>query len=82
MDHKNHTAQLLMVHMFMTDYLMGPFCVPNTEKFKFPARRAAIISWVRNVVKRLTPEFKEYGVWIEGFCNTVENGDGRYLLTP
>jgi hypothetical protein len=82
LDHKNHLAQLLMVHMLMTDYLMGPFCVPNTETSKFPARRTAIVSWARNAIRRLPPEFKEYGTFLDGFCTTVENGDGRYLLTP
>ncbi|OWT42615.1 zinc finger protein 1 [Pochonia chlamydosporia 170] len=79
---ENYPAQLLIVHMFLLDYVLGPFCTSSKEEFKFPARKQVIISWARNLLKRLPPEFKIYGNWIEKYCYTLESSNGRSLLTP
>ncbi|OAA80664.1 C6 transcription factor [Akanthomyces lecanii RCEF 1005] len=81
-DPENHPARLLISHMFMADYLLGQFCLSNLEQFKFTARREVIISWVRNAVRQLPDAIKPYGEWLNGYCDVVEQSDGRYLLTP
>ncbi|KAK2616850.1 hypothetical protein QQS21_000228 [Conoideocrella luteorostrata] len=79
---ENYLAQLLIVHMFLVDYVLGPFCVSSSEQLKFSGRKQVIISWARNLLKRLPPKYKPYGEWIKQYCDTLENSDGRYLLSP
>ncbi|KAM3467017.1 hypothetical protein MY5147_002556 [Beauveria neobassiana] len=78
----NHPARLLIAHMLLADYFLGQFCVKDSEQFKFTARKEVIISWVRNAVCDLPKEIRPYGEWLRGYCNVVEQSDGRYLLTP
>lgn len=81
-DPDNFPCQLLIIHMFLLDYVLGPFCVPSTEQFRFPARKQVIISWARNLVQRLPEEYVHYTPWISEYCNTLEHGEGNHLLTP
>ncbi|KAM3456278.1 hypothetical protein MY3296_001875 [Beauveria thailandica] len=78
----NHPARLLIAHMLLVDYFLGQFCVKDSEHFKFTARKQVIISWVRNAVCELPKEIRHYGEWLKGYCDVVEQSDGRYLLTP
>ncbi|KAM3514731.1 hypothetical protein MY11210_001572 [Beauveria gryllotalpidicola] len=78
----NHPARLLIAHMLLVDYFLGQFCVKDSEQFKFTARKEVIISWVRNAVCELPKEIRPYGDWLKGYCDVVEQSDGRYLLTP
>lgn len=79
---ENYTCQLLIIHMCLLDYVLGQYCIAESEEFKFPARRWVIISWARDLVKRLPRDYKKYGVWVSAYCDVLEKGDGRYLLTP
>ncbi|KAJ2976653.1 hypothetical protein NQ176_g4822 [Zarea fungicola] len=79
---ENHTARLLITHMLLADYLLGQFCLKDSEHFKFTARREVIISWVRNAISSLPRDIKPYGAWLKSYCDVVEKSDGRYLLTP
>lgn len=81
-DPENYPALLLICHMLLADYLLGQFCLKDSEQFKFTARREVIISWVRNAIVRLSDDIKPYGAWLKDYCAVVEKGDGRYLLTP
>ncbi len=81
-DPENHAARLLISHMLLADYLLGQFCLSSSEPFKFTARRDVILSWVRNAIGQLPKEIRPYGDWLIGYCDVVEQSDGRYLLTP
>lgn len=78
----NFTAQLLLVHMFLLDYVLGPLCVSISVPNKFPARKLTIIGWARDLLHRLPEDMKPLGEWIESFCDVLAQGDGRYLLSP
>ena len=78
----NFVAQLLIMHMLLLDYVLGPFCVPDTKQFRFPARKRVIISWARQLLDRLPDFMKQYGEWMKDYCNTLEHSTGNYLLSP
>lgn len=80
-DPENYVAQLLIIHMFLLDYVLGPFCVSSSER-KVSARKTVIISWARDLLRRLPPEYQTYGTWVKQYSDALEVIDGRYLLSP
>lgn len=78
----NHPARLLIAHMLLVDYLLGQFCLKDSEQLTFTARKDVIVSWVRDAIGALPKDVRPYGDWLVGYCDVVEKSDGRYLLTP
>lgn len=78
----NYAAQLLIIHLFLLDYVLGPLCLPETMPNNSPARKLVVIGWARDVAHRLPGDVKVYAEWLTTYCNKLEHGDWRYLLTP
>lgn len=68
--------------MFLLDYVLGPLCVSKDEPNNFPARRTVIVGWAKDLLRKLPYDLRPYGAWIKRFCDEIDQGDGRYLLTP
>ncbi|KAK5994823.1 hypothetical protein PT974_03207 [Cladobotryum mycophilum] len=81
-DPENYVAYLLIIHGFLIDYLLGRFCIAPSDEPKYPGRKAVVISWARNLVKTLPPEYRKYMKWALEFCEELEHQDARYLLSP
>lgn len=81
-DINNFPSQLLIIHGFLLDYVLGPLCLPVTLPNNSPGRKGVVIGWARDVLARLPPDLKEYGAWVKEYSDALEHGDWRYLLSP
>lgn len=81
-DPSNHVGQLLIIHMFLLDYILGRFCLPLEDAPKCPGRKEIILIWTANVIKKLPPEYQPYTIWMKEFCVQLARQDARYLLSP
>lgn len=78
----NYVAQLLLVHMFLVDYIIGHFGFAPDEAPKCGGRKNVIISWTRSVVDVLPEELRGLADWVVEYCAVLERQDSRHLLTP
>lgn len=79
----NYAGHLLVIHTFLLEYLLGPFCIGPGEEPKGQGRKFVIISWVRNLAQRLPPAYEEYIQWPLEYCETLSSEkNSRYLLSP
>lgn len=78
----NYVAQLLLVHMFIVDYIIARFSFNIEEAPKCGGRKNVIISWVRNVAHVLPADLRPYADWVLGYCEVLETLDSRHLMTP
>ncbi|RSM10013.1 hypothetical protein CDV31_007419 [Fusarium ambrosium] len=81
-DPSNHVGQLLIIHMFLLDYIIGRSVLALSDEPKCPGRKNMVISWTEEVVDRLPEEYKEHGIWLKEFCRVLARQDARYLLSP
>ena len=56
----NFVAQLLLVHMFLVDYIIARFGFTLDQAPKGGGRKNVIISWIRNVAHVLPEDLKPY----------------------
>lgn len=78
----NYVAQLLMVHMFLVDYIIGRFGFAPDQAPKCEGRKNVVISWIRNVAQALPVDLKPYTEWVLRYCEVLERQDSRHLMTP
>lgn len=78
----NYPSQLLIIHGFLLDYILGPLCLPTTYPNNSPNRKLVIIGWAHDVYRRLPSHLKQYGSWVKEYSDELEHGDWRYLLSP
>ncbi|KAL7907366.1 hypothetical protein GGI35DRAFT_87531 [Trichoderma velutinum] len=81
-DYENHAGHLLIIHMFLLDYVLGNACLSKSDEPEYPGRKFVIINWTRDLARRLPPSYKEYTEWPLEYCNTLAERDARYLLSP
>ncbi|KAH7163364.1 hypothetical protein B0J13DRAFT_464819 [Dactylonectria estremocensis] len=81
-DPDNHVGQLLIIHMFLLDYVLGRSFIAPSDEPKCPGRKNMVILWTENVVKSLPPEYEIYAMWLKHFCLVLAEQDARYLLSP
>ncbi|KAI8667091.1 Zn(2)-C6 fungal-type domain-containing protein [Fusarium sp. Ph1] len=81
-DPSNHVGQLLIIHTFLLDYIIGRSVLALSEEPKCPGRKNMVISWTEDVVDSLPEDYKEHGVWLKEFCRVLARQDARYLLSP
>lgn len=77
-----YSGRLLIMHMFLLDYMLGQFCISPNERILYPGRKSVVISWGKGLVKTVPPRYKPYVTWIDKYCDELEHRDARYLLTP
>lgn len=81
-DSGNYPGHLLVIHMFLLDYLLGRFCVAPEHEPKLPGRKFVIISWVRSLARNLPDRYQRYIEWALQYCDILASQDSRYLLSP
>lgn len=77
-----YSGRLLIMHMFLLDYLLGQFCISPNERIMYPGRKAVVISWGRSLARSIPSRYKPYVQWIDKYCDELEHRDARYLLSP
>ncbi|KAK0755261.1 hypothetical protein N5P37_012086 [Trichoderma harzianum] len=81
-DNENHTGHLLIIHMFLLDYVLGNACLSKSDEPEYPGRKFVIINWTRDLARRLPSSYKEYTEWPLEYCKVLAERDARYLLSP
>ncbi|PNY29062.1 Sterol uptake control protein 2 [Tolypocladium capitatum] len=81
-DPENHAGHLLIIHMFLLDYMLGRFCIAPADEPPCPGRKKVIISWTKNMAKALPRDFQKYLQWPLQYCEVLALQDARYLLSP
>ena len=81
-DPDQYACRLLIVHMFLLDYIMGQFMISPELEPKGHGRKYMVISWVENVVDSLPTEYQKYAEWSRKYCKVLAGQDARYLLSP
>ncbi|UNI25027.1 hypothetical protein JDV02_010736 [Purpureocillium takamizusanense] len=81
-DAENHVGRLLVIHMFLLDYILGRFCIAPADCPKLPGRKNVIIGWTRDLAKTLPSEYQKYIQWPLEYCEVLAGLDARYLLSP
>ncbi|KAM5364340.1 hypothetical protein ACJZ2D_011537 [Fusarium nematophilum] len=67
-DPDNYTAQIIMAHFFIIEYLLATIALkPVLESFPF--RRTIVSAWTREVARNLPSEFELYIRWPLGFAD-------------
>ncbi|KAH8679342.1 hypothetical protein BGZ61DRAFT_457065 [Ilyonectria robusta] len=72
-DASNYTAQIIMMHFFIIEYVVGLNALTPVMD-SFPFRRAMISSWILELEQKLPVEYKQYMRWPMDFaqCRDVE----------
>ncbi|KAL6696945.1 hypothetical protein J3F84DRAFT_312258 [Trichoderma pleuroticola] len=81
-DYENHTGHLLLIHMFLLDYVLGNACLSKSDEPEYPGRKFVIINWMKDLARRLPSSYKEYTEWPLEYCKVLAERDARYLLSP
>ena len=81
-DPLNHVGQLLIIHMFLLDYMLGQFCLAPEDEPKCPGRKEIILVWTADVIRKLPIEYQQHTVWLKEYCGVLARMDARYLLSP
>ncbi|KAJ2982493.1 hypothetical protein NQ176_g1355 [Zarea fungicola] len=80
---ENHCSRLLLIHMFLVDYVLAAICLSPDTPVKAPARKHVIIKWARAAAASMPADCKRYTHWIESYCDKLEKtNDCRHLFTP
>lgn len=78
----SHAGRLLVIHMFLLDYLLGRFCISLSDEPKCPGRKNVIIGWTRDMARTLPAKYHQYIEWPLQYCHVLSRCDARYLLSP
>jgi hypothetical protein len=62
-DPTNYTAQLLLAHAFLLDYILGDYIFRHEHPLGKVARKRVILSWISSVAEKLPPEYRPYMTW-------------------
>ncbi len=66
-------AQLLLIHFFLVEYVVGSRTLgPMLEK-TIPFRKQLAVSWLRRVWANLSPRYKPYMSWPMKFADSLAN---------
>ncbi|KAM5354122.1 hypothetical protein ACJ41O_000772 [Fusarium nematophilum] len=67
-DPANHIGQLLIIHMFLLDYILGRSVLALSDEPRCPGRKNMVISWTEDVIRKLPEEYKPLGTWMKEYC--------------
>ena len=62
-DPANHTAQLLLAHVFLLDYILGDYIFRHEHPLGKVARKKVILSWVTAIANKLPLDYQHYIAW-------------------
>nr|UWK21993.1 hypothetical protein HRODM_g2 [Trichoderma rodmanii] len=76
-DNENYTGHLLIIHMFLLDYVLGNACLSKSDEPEYPGRKSVIINWTRDLARKLPPSYQQYTEWPLEYCLILAKGDAR-----
>ncbi|KAM3510761.1 hypothetical protein MY11210_005591 [Beauveria gryllotalpidicola] len=80
---ENYGSRLLLIHMFLVDYIIAAICLSPDTPVRAPARKHVIIKWARDATSSMPQEYRRYTTWIDSYCDKLEQTtDCRHLFTP
>ncbi|KAM3448535.1 hypothetical protein MY3296_007729 [Beauveria thailandica] len=80
---ENYGSRLLLIHMFLVDYVIAAICLSPDTPIRAPARKHVIIRWARDATSSMPQEYRRYTTWIDSYCDKLERTtDCRHLFTP
>ncbi|KAM3471158.1 hypothetical protein MY8738_009438 [Beauveria namnaoensis] len=80
---ENYGSRLLLIHMFLVDYVIAAICLSPDTPIRAPARKHVIIRWARDATSSMPQEYRRYTTWIDSYCDKLEQTtDCRHLFTP
>ncbi|KAF1739369.1 Sterol regulatory element-binding protein ECM22 [Beauveria bassiana] len=80
---ENYGSRLLLIHMFLVDYVIAAICLSPDTPIRAPARKHVIIKWARDATSSMPQEYRRYTTWIDSYCDKLEQTtDCRHLFTP
>ncbi|KAM3431992.1 hypothetical protein MY4824_006776 [Beauveria thailandica] len=80
---ENYGSRLLLIHMFLVDYVIAAICLSPDTPVRAPARKHVIIRWARDATSSMPQEYRRYTTWIDSYCDKLERTtDCRHLFTP
>lgn len=75
-DPSNHTAQLLLAHFFLVEYMIGAIAL-HPILGSFPFRKSITLSWIRSIASRLPATYEPYIRWPLTFAEALLDDDSR-----
>ena len=78
----NHASQLLLVHMFLLDYMCGAYCIATADLPPNPGRKKRVITWVKNLACSLPQEYLKHLEWPNMYCEVLSQRDARNMMGP
>ncbi|KXJ90481.1 hypothetical protein Micbo1qcDRAFT_70844 [Microdochium bolleyi] len=60
---ENWTSQLLLVHMFILDFMLGDFILHGSQRQSRAMRKKILITWIEKLGERLPPGYEDYIRW-------------------
>ncbi|KAH7029528.1 uncharacterized protein B0I36DRAFT_133500 [Microdochium trichocladiopsis] len=59
----NWTSQLLLVHMFILDFMLGDFVLHGSQRISRAMRKKILVTWIERLGERLPPGYQHYIDW-------------------
>nr|UWK20053.1 hypothetical protein TALBO_g2 [Trichoderma albolutescens] len=81
-NNENYPGQLLIIHMFLLDYILGNACLSKSDEPEFAGRKSVVIIWTKDLAQKLPPSLQQYTEWPLEYCKILADRDARYLLSP
>nr|UWK21981.1 hypothecical protein [Trichoderma margaretense] len=72
-------GHLLIIHMFLLDYVLGNACLSKSDEPEYPGRKSVIINWTRDLARKLPPSYQQYTEWPLEYCLILAKGDARHF---
>ena len=78
----NHVGHLLLLHLFLLDYVLGSFMIEPSLAPQTPGRKKVVVSWVDKVASQLPPRLAHCAQWPISYCRVLSSADARHLFSP
>ena len=75
-DPTNYTAQLLLAHFFLVEYMIGAIAL-HPILGSFPFRKNITLTWIRSIASRLPATYEPYVRWPLNFAETMLDDESR-----
>jgi hypothetical protein len=76
---QNWTAQLLLIYMLLTDFLMGEFMLREDQLPFRRARKKVILAWINKADRALPLEYGAYLDLPRRLCQALKGQEGQSL---
>lgn len=81
-NNENWTSQLLLVHMFILDFMLGDFVLHGSQRHSRAMRKKILITWIEKLGERLpTGYYDDYIRWPLTYGKTMIEHQGGMVPT-